>query len=108
MSIGFIALSGTVAQAYHHPAATWPLRGLGLGLFGWSIFSLVHAFNAQRRTAVNTRLIGLESAMEVGASVAFVLAGAGASGAAFGWAAGYIFGAIVGTITVARMLDGRP
>ena len=105
VSIGFIALSGTVAQAYHHPAATWPLRGLGLGLFGWSIFSLyVHAFNAQRRTDVNTRLIGLESAMEVGASVAFVLAGAGASGAAFGWAAGYIFGAIVGTITVARML----
>jgi stage V sporulation protein B len=105
VSVGLVIAAGTIARGYHEPAVTWPLRALGIGLFGWSLFSFyVYAFNAQQRTAVNTRIIGLESAMEVGASIVLVLAGTGATGAAFGWAAGYIFGAVVGTVTTAQML----
>jgi O-antigen/teichoic acid export membrane protein len=105
VSIGLVAAAGTIAGAYHQPALAWPLRGLGIGLFGWSLFALyVIVFNAEGRTAVNTRIIGLESAMEAGASIVLVLAGAGATGAAFGWAAGYLFGAIVGTVTTVQML----
>jgi len=105
ISLGIVAAAGTIARAYHQPGLAWPIRGLGIGLFGWSLFSLyVHSFNAQRRTGVNTRLIGLESAIEAGASIVLVVAGAGATGAAFGWAAGYIFGAVIGTLTTAQLL----
>ena len=47
------------------------------------------AFEAIGRVRLNLRLVFSESAVEAGASIALVLAGAGVVGAAFGRAIGY-------------------
>ena len=74
-------------------------------LFGTSLFAFfVYAFNALRRTAVNPPIVAFESACEAGASIALVLAGAGAAGAAFGRAAGYLLGAAAAALTTGRLL----
>jgi len=87
------ALAEPIASAYDVPDLTWPLRAVALALFGQSMMGFYRtAFEAIGRVRLNLRLVFSESAVEAGASIALVLAGAGVVGAAFGRAIGYAFG----------------
>jgi O-antigen/teichoic acid export membrane protein len=104
-SIALFAAAGWIAEAYGEPRLTWPLRGMALALFGQSVMHLVRGiFIALARNAVNFRLVVAESAVETGASVALVLLGGGAAGAAFGRAVGYFVGAVLGVAVLAAVL----
>jgi O-antigen/teichoic acid export membrane protein len=82
--------AGPIAEAYGHDSLTWPLRAIAIALFGQSIAALLGGtFVAQGRVALNLRLVLAGGAVELGTSVALVLLGAGATGAAFGRAAGW-------------------
>jgi len=86
-------LAEPIASAYDAPDMTWALRGVALALFGQSMLGFYRtAFEAIGRVRLNLRLVFSESAVEAGASIALVLAGAGVVGAAFGRAIGYGFG----------------
>lgn len=99
-----IALAGPIAAAYGAPELVWPLRGVGFALFGQSVMQLAQTiFIATRQMSRNLALVASESMMELSASVALVLLGAGAGGAAFGRAAGYLVGAILGLAVLARL-----
>lgn len=101
------ALASVIAHAYGDPRLTWPLRGMAIATFGQSMFLMLLAVStALGRAAVNVRLVATESALELSASVALVLAGAGAAGAAFGRAGGYVLGAAIAGAAVLR-LTGR-
>jgi O-antigen/teichoic acid export membrane protein len=105
VTAGLTLAAGPIAAAYGQPGLVWPLRGLALALFGTSLMQFcLYAFIAQRRVAMNSRVVAAESAMETAASVALVLAGAGAAGAAFGRAIGFLFGAGVGILALRRAL----
>jgi O-antigen/teichoic acid export membrane protein len=87
------AVAEPIAHAYDAPELTWPLRGVALALFGQSMMGFYRtSFEAIGRVRLNLRLVFSESAVEAGASIALVLAGAGVVGAAFGRAIGYAFG----------------
>lgn len=106
-SVALVALAGPIASAYGAPDLGWPLRGIALAVFGQSLMLLFGgAFVAQGRTSRNLKLVLGESAVEFGASVALVLLGGGAAGAAFGRAVGYSFGAVLGLLMLTRMLRG--
>jgi O-antigen/teichoic acid export membrane protein len=108
VTAGLVAAAEPIASAYGHPGLVWPLRGVALALFGQSVFQFfVSAFIALRRVSVNSRIVLAESITETAASVALVVTGAGAAGAAFGRAAGYLFGAAVAAVVFARILGGR-
>ena len=87
------AVAGPIADAYGAPGLLWPLRGMAIALLGQSLMGLYgNAFVALGRLSLNFRVVLSESAVEAAASVALVLLGAGASGAAFGRAIGYACG----------------
>jgi O-antigen/teichoic acid export membrane protein len=101
------ALASVIAHAYGNPELVWPLRAIALALFGQSTFLMVLGVStALGRAIVNVRLVAAESALEVSASVGLVLAGAGASGAAFGRAIGYVLGSVIAAFVMLR-LNGR-
>jgi len=103
-----IAAAGPVAALYDEPDLAWTMRGIALSVFGQAAMQLYNASaQALRRNSVHFRIVFSESAVEVGASIAIVSAGAGAAGAAFGRAAGYLFGAAVGLILMRRLLRQR-
>ncbi len=105
VSGALFAAAGPVADAYGTPALTWPLRGVAIALFGQSLMLLFQAsFVALRRVSVNLRLVFSESAMETLASIALVLLGGGATGAAFGRGIGYAFGGFVALVLAVRVL----
>jgi O-antigen/teichoic acid export membrane protein len=60
------------------------------------------AFISVGRVGSNLRLVAAESAVELSASVTFVLLGTGAAGAVTGRGAGYAAGAVIGAIMAAR------
>ena len=92
--------AGPIAAAFENDALTWPLRLIAIALFGQSLAALLGGtFVAQGRVALNLRLVLAGGAVELGTSVALVLLGAGATGAAFGRAAGW---------SVAAALRARP
>jgi len=102
------ATATPIADAYGNPDLAWPLRAVALAVFGQSMMLLYRgAFIAMARVALTWRLIFLESAFEISASVALVLGGGGAAGAAAGRAAGYVFGALVGVALATRILGRR-
>lgn len=102
-------LSPLVATAYDAPELTWPLRGIAFSLFGQSLMLFArNIFVALRRTSRGLVLVSSESAVEFTASIALVLLGGGASGAAFGRAIGYLFGAVLGVVILARYLGRSP
>ncbi len=108
VSLLLFALADSFAAAFGEPALTWPLRGIALAILGQSVFLFFGGlFLARHRPALNLRLTAGESAVEFGASVALVLLGAGAAGAAFGRAVGYGAGALLGALLTARMLGWR-
>jgi O-antigen/teichoic acid export membrane protein len=102
------ALAEPIANAYNVPEMTWPLRGVALALFGQSMMGFYRtAFEAIGRVRLNLRLVFSESAVEAGASIALVLAGAGVVGAAFGRAIGYGFGTALALYLAHRAIGAR-
>jgi O-antigen/teichoic acid export membrane protein len=103
------ALASVVADVYGDPSLTWPLRGIAIATFGQSMMLMMTGVAmALGRSVVNVRLVALESLFELSASVALVLAGAGAVGAAFGRAFGYAVGFAISAFVVVRMTGREP
>ena len=107
IAVVLLLLAGPISDAYGSPELAWPLRGVGLALFGQSMMQLSQSvLMATRRFSRIFTLVASESAMEFSASLALVLLGAGVSGAAFGRAIGYVFGAALGLFLISR-IGGR-
>jgi O-antigen/teichoic acid export membrane protein len=101
-------LAGVIAHAYGFATLTWPLRGVAIAIFGQSLLLLLGGtFVALGRTSVYLLLVFSESAIETGASIALVLLGAGAAGAAFGRATGYVLGAAFAVFVVWQRIGRR-
>jgi O-antigen/teichoic acid export membrane protein len=101
-------LSGVIAQAYGVTTLTWALRGVAIAIFGQSLLLLLGGtFVALGRTSEYLLLVFSESAIETGASIALVLLGAGAAGAAFGRATGYVLGSSFALFVVGRRIGRR-
>jgi lipopolysaccharide exporter len=102
------ALAGPIASAYDAPDMAWALRGVALALFGQSMMGFYRTgFEAIGRVRLNLRLVFSESAVEAGASIALVLAGAGVVGAAFGRAIGYAFGTALALYLARQTIGAR-
>lgn len=99
-----VALAGPIASAYGIPGLAWPLRGIAIALFGQSTMMIGAVFTAIGRNDLQLRATVVESSIEVTASIGLVLAGAGATGAAFGRALGYTCGAVATIVLLARTL----
>jgi O-antigen/teichoic acid export membrane protein len=98
-------LAPVIASGYGVSALTWPLRAIAIAIFGQSVMLLfAAAFAAQGKVALNLRVVLSESAVETGASIAFVALGAGVTGAAFGRALGYGVGAAAAFLVAASTL----
>jgi O-antigen/teichoic acid export membrane protein len=98
-------LAGPIAGAYGIAGLAWPIRGIAIAVFGQTLFMLyAGAFVAMGRMTSQLRVMASESAVEFAVSMALVLLGAGATGAAFGRAAGYLFGALVGGALTAKLV----
>jgi O-antigen/teichoic acid export membrane protein len=98
------ALASVIAGVYGNSELVWPLRGIALATFGQSTFLMLGwVATALGRAVVNVRLTAVESLLEISASVALILAGAGVAGAAFGRAFGYVLGAVVAACVVLRL-----
>jgi O-antigen/teichoic acid export membrane protein/tetratricopeptide (TPR) repeat protein len=96
MSALLVALASVIAGAYRHADLVWPLRAAAVATFAQTAYlAALGIFTALGRTSVAVRIEAAERVAEVSASVALVLAGAGASGAVFGRAIGYAPGAVV-------------
>ncbi len=109
LSVALAALAGPIAGAYGNDDLTAPLRLMALALAGQSMFALYReAFVALGRLSITWRAVLLESAVEAGASVAFVVGGAGAAGAMLGRTAGYVVGAIAAGYLLRRLLARLP
>ena len=109
IAVALFALAGPIADLYNAPELTWPLRGAAIAFFGQSLMNFSRStFTALRRTSQTFGLVISESAMEFTASVALVLLGGGATGAAFGRAVGYVFGALLGVVLLGRLLGRSP
>ncbi len=103
-----LALAGPIASAYGTPGLAWPLRAVAIAVVGQTMLGLLGTTAvAMGRAEVNLRVVALESVLEVGASIALVLAGAGTAGAAWGRAIGYVVGFAIGLAVLLRFL-GRP
>ena len=94
-----------IASAYDSTELVWPLRIVAISLFAETLMAVyIRAFIALARISVNLRLIFLESITETTASVALVVAGMGAAGAAFGRTIGYVVGAAFAALLMVRVL----
>ena len=101
-------LAAPIADLYGEPELIWPLRAIALATFGQSLMFMGDAFfAAMGKIVIRLRITATEAATEVSASVALVLLGGGAAGAAFGRSIGYVCGAIL-SIAMALRLVGRP
>lgn len=101
-------LAGVIAGAYGIPSLTWPIRGVAIAIFGQSLLLLLGGtFVALGRTSTYLLLVFTESAIEATASIALVVLGAGAAGAAFGRATGYIVGSTFALFVIARRIGPR-
>jgi stage V sporulation protein B len=106
-SVGLFAASGAVAAAYGDPRLGWPLRWVALSLIGQALFGFLTSMaQSVRRVTVGLWMVLVESATETSASVALVLAGAGAAGATLGKAIGYTVAAAAGLYLTLRLLGG--
>jgi O-antigen/teichoic acid export membrane protein len=102
--VGLAAAAGPIADAYDTPALEWPLRAIALAVLGQTTMFLFRGtFVALGRVSVAWRMVTLESAVEATATIAIVVAGAGAAGAAWGRAAGYVVGAVAGAWGAVRI-----
>lgn len=98
------ALAQPIATLYGIPALVWPIRGVAIALLGQSLMMMSSAFVALARVRFQIWTALTESAVEVTASVALVVAGAGVTGAAFGRAIGFLAGAAMTIFLLVRLL----
>jgi O-antigen/teichoic acid export membrane protein/tetratricopeptide (TPR) repeat protein len=95
------ALASVIARAYGLEGLAWPLRAAAAATFAETVYLTALGISAALgRTIVAVRLETVERLVEVSASVALVLAGAGAAGAAFGRAIGFGVGAVISALVV--------
>ncbi len=108
-SAALFVLAGPICSLFGVPSAGWPVRGMSISLFGESmLLLLIGSFSALGRQRFNLIITASESFVEVTASVALVLVGTGAAGAAFGRATGYAVGFAVGLVVAARAIGPLP
>ncbi|HLI59614.1 MAG TPA: oligosaccharide flippase family protein [Solirubrobacteraceae bacterium] len=98
------ALASPIAGWYHLPALTWPIRGVSIALFGQSMMFVNSVFTAVGRVDLQMRTVLIEGAVQCAAAIGLVLAGAGVTGAAFGWGIGYVSGAVATIVLLVRLL----
>jgi O-antigen/teichoic acid export membrane protein len=99
------ALADPIAHGYGNSHLAWPLRAAAIAAFGQTTMFLYRgAFVALGRVSASWRVTTLESAIETCATVLFVVAGAGAAGAAWGRATGYVFGGLIGAYFAVRLI----
>jgi O-antigen/teichoic acid export membrane protein len=104
-SLLLIVVAGPLCDAFSISQATWPLRAAAIAVFGQSLYSLfLGAFISLGKIRYNVVLATTESVFEALATVALVLAGAAATGAAFGRAIGYGAGLIVALFVASRTI----
>jgi O-antigen/teichoic acid export membrane protein len=101
------ALAEPIASAYGIKGLVWPIRGAALALFGQSLMAMGSVFVATARADLQWRTALAESAVETTASIGLVLAGAGATGAAFGQALGYLVGGTLTIFLLVRLLGSK-
>lgn len=104
VSILLFALAGPIAGWYRVPMLAWPVRALSITVFARSVMMIGGVFIAIGRTDLQVWTSLAESSVQVTTAIALVLAGAGATGAAFGWAAGYLAGAVLTLMLLVRAL----
>ncbi len=97
-------LAGPIASWYGIPGLVWPIRAMAIALLAQSMMMIGAVFTAIGRNDLQLRTAFAESTVEVIASIALVLAGAGATGAAFGRAIGYLVGAAATIFLLVRAL----
>jgi O-antigen/teichoic acid export membrane protein len=106
VSAALVVAAGPIASAYGITELEWPLRLMAVALLGQSFITLFAAtFEALGRNSIRFRMTLSETLLEVGASLALVLAGAGVAGATLGRAIGYSLGALLGIVLLARLID---
>lgn len=98
------ALAGPIASTYGIPGLAWPIRAVAISLFGQSVMMIGAVFTAIGKIDLQLKTAIIESSIEVTASIGLVIAGAGATGAAFGRALGYLCGAIATIVLLVRAL----
>lgn len=104
-AILLVLAAAPIAEAFDASALKWALRAMALSLFFESLLMLyTSAFAAIRQVQLSVRVIAMESAMEMTASIVLVALGGGVAGAMFGRAAGYAVGAIAGAVVLARVI----
>lgn len=108
VSAALFAGAGPIAQAYAEPSLTWPIRWMALAVAGQSLLLFYRgAFAGMRRLSIAFRVVACESAAETLGSIALVILGTGAAGAAAGRAAGYGVGAGVAIAATWRIFGRR-
>ena len=102
------ALAGPIADAYGVDNLLWPLRWVALSVAGQALFGyLASAASSLRRSSPGLWMALIESGSEAITSIALVIAGAGAAGAAFGKTVGYTLAVVVGLLLVPRTFGGH-
>lgn len=104
ISMLLFALASPIASAYGIHALVWPIRGAAVALFGQNLMMMGAVFLAMGRADLQWRTALGESVIETTASIGLVLAGAGATGAAFGQAIGFLVGAMLTIVLLVRLL----
>lgn len=108
VAIILIVAAGPISSWYGSASLVWPLRWMALAVLGQTVMAFVGGtFNALRRVSRNLWVVSGESLIETVVSIALVLAGLGAAGAALGRAIAYLCASVFGVVLVARTI-GKP
>jgi O-antigen/teichoic acid export membrane protein len=109
IGVVLFVVAGPISDLYSTPELFWPLRAVAIAFVGQSVMRFVFVMLvALRRSGTGFWLVTLESTTELTATVALVMLGGGATGAAFGRAIGYVFGACLGLFLLARVIGRSP
>jgi O-antigen/teichoic acid export membrane protein len=108
VSLALFAAAGPIAHAYGSPDLVWPLRWIALSVGGQAMYGFLTAVGTSiRRSSVPLWMTIWESLTEPATSIALVVGGAGAAGAALGKLVGYIVATAAGMYLVWRVLGQR-
>ncbi len=103
--VALALLAGPIADAYDQPTLAWALRAMAVALYGQNLMGLYGgAFVALARVDLDLRIVLVKSLVEAAATIALVLATAGAAEAALGRAAGFVVGGALAVALGARLL----
>lgn len=97
-------LASPIAGWYHLHTLVWPIRAISISLFGQSMMLTNTVFTALGRVDLQLGTVFAESAVQCTAAIGLVIAGAGVTGAAFGWAVGYVTGGAMTLLLLVRFL----